>query len=109
MSIFKLTQADNGKTVEVHVKDRIAIHLEENRTTGYLWNPTETVDEEVLKDIRDDFILPEKPKFGEGGSRVLEYEAKTEGTSPIELKKWRVWEGEDSSIEHFSITVIIKN
>jgi inhibitor of cysteine peptidase len=32
-----LTEADKGKTVQVHTGDQITLQLDENPSTGYLW------------------------------------------------------------------------
>ena len=39
----RLTDADNGKTVDLAVGGTLVIDLEENATTGFSWATTETV------------------------------------------------------------------
>ena len=42
------TEKDNGTTVEIAAGSRFAIQLEENPTTGFMWNATTTAGLEIL-------------------------------------------------------------
>jgi inhibitor of cysteine peptidase len=107
MSELRLTQADKGKSFEVHRDDVIAIYLKENPTTGYQWAVHEA-DDRILELQRTEFSLPEDPKIGQGGMRVFIFKAKTVGTGQIQLKHYREWEGDGSIIERFDVTVVLR-
>ena len=107
MSELKLTQADKGKSFEVHRDDVIVIYLKENPTTGYRW-AVHVADDKILALQSSEFSVPEDPKIGQGGMRVFTFKAKTVGTGQIQLKHYREWEGDDSIIERFAITVVLR-
>jgi inhibitor of cysteine peptidase len=104
MSELNLTQADSGKSFEVHKDDAIVIRLKENPTTGYQW-AVEKADDR----ISTSFSLPEDAKIGGGGTRVFIFKPKTADTAHIQLKHWREWEGDDSIIERFDVTIVVRD
>jgi inhibitor of cysteine peptidase len=106
VSELVLTQADSGRTCEVHPDDVIVVRLEENPTTGYVWAVDKT-DEEIVTLQSSRLLLPQEPKIGEGGTRVFTFRAETTGTASIHLKHWREWEGDASIIERFDITLVV--
>lgn len=105
---IKLTKANNGESYELHRDDVIVIRLTENPTTGYCWE-IEELDNNILALQSSDFFLPEDPQIGEGGMRVFIFKAKTAGSAHIRLKYWREWEGNDSIIDVFDVTTVVKN
>jgi len=105
---IKLTKANNGESYELHRDDVIVIRLTENPTTGYCWE-IEELDNNILALQSSDFFLPEDPQIGEGGMRVFVFKAKTAGSAHIRLKYWREWEGNDSIIDVFDVTTVVKN
>jgi inhibitor of cysteine peptidase len=106
MSELRLTHADDGQTRKIPKNDYLVIELEENPTTGYRW-AIDVVDDDVLVLRSSELILPPDPMIGGGGTRVFSFEAKAVGTTPIRLKKWREWEGDDSVIDRFGVTVSV--
>lgn len=104
MSELTLTQADKGKFLEVDRDDVIVIRLEENPTTGYQW-AVDKADDMIFVPLSPEFLLPEEPRFGEGGTRVFGFKAKTAGSAAIQLKHWRKWEGDASIIDRFDVTI----
>ncbi len=107
MSELKLTEADRGKSFEIHRNDIVVIRLQENPTTGYCWEVDKS-DEKILPLQGSEFLLPKHPKFGEGGTRVFKFKAKKTGTAHIQLKHWREWEGDGSIDNRFDITSVVK-
>lgn len=108
MSVLKLPQTDKGKSFKVHSDDIIVIRLEENPTTGYRWE-VDKADDEILTLQSSDFSLAEGPRIGGGGMRIFILKAKSAGTAHIELKHWRKWEGEDSVIKRFDVTIMVRD
>ncbi len=107
MSELRLAQADTGGTFEVHLGDGIVIELEENLTTGYQWELV-SVDEEIAGLHSSEYSLPDHAKIGEGGRRILTFEARSVGSTEIHLKQYRPWEGDPSIIERFDVTLKVK-
>ena len=103
MSELNLTQTDNGKSFEVHRDDVVVIRLKENPSTGYRWAVNKADDR-----ISTSFSLPSDAKVGAGGTRAFTFKAGTVDTAHIQLKHWREWEGDDSIIDRFDITIVVR-
>jgi inhibitor of cysteine peptidase len=100
-----LTAADNGRTVELHVGDEVALHLPENATTGYRW-AIDSADANLV-DIKEGQYVSTSEKMGGGGEAQWLIKAKAPGATSIKLKRWRQWEGESSVVERYEITLRI--
>jgi len=107
MQEVQLARTNNGESFELRRDDVIVIRLAENPTTGYCWE-IEHFDSNILALHSSDFLLPEDPLIGEGGVRVFAFKAKTRGSTRIQLKHWRKWEGNDSITETFDVTAIVR-
>jgi inhibitor of cysteine peptidase len=103
-----LDQSDNGKTITVTVGDEVVIALDENPTTGYTW-AVEKIDDTILALKSSDYTRTGPPVSGAGGVRTFTFTAKQAGTSPLELKDWRSWEGDKSVIGRYSLTIEVKS
>jgi inhibitor of cysteine peptidase len=100
-----LTEADNGKTVDLRVGDEVVLRLPENASTGYRW----TVDaaDGNLVDVKEGKYLAASNALGSGGEAQWIVHAKAAGATEIKLKCWHSWEGERSVIERFEFTLRI--
>ncbi|MFC1866199.1 protease inhibitor I42 family protein [Chloroflexota bacterium] len=105
---LKLTQTDNGKSIEIQQEDVIKLSLKENPSTGYRWTVDKSSDEALVLQSSE-FVSPENPKFGEGGVRVFEFRENKAVTTHIQLKHWREWEGDTSIIDRFAVTLLVKD
>jgi inhibitor of cysteine peptidase len=104
MSTISLGTVDNGTTVDAVAGDVIVVRLAENPTTGYRWS-LESVEGSLLETEDDTFVPDSGPQMGSGGVRQFGFRATGAGTTPINLKLWREWSGEDSVTERFSVQV----
>lgn len=104
MSTVTLGAVENGKVVEAVVGDVILVRLTENPTTGYRWS-LESVEGSLLAIEDDTFVLDSGPQTGSGGTRRFQFCATAAGTTPIHLKHWREWAGEDSVTERYAVQV----
>ena len=95
-------KADRGSSIQVGRGDAIIIRLDENPTTGYRW-AIDHLDEAVLSAAGSDFTLGPGGGIGGGGERVFSFRARGPGTGRIELKLWRDWEGDASTVERFDL------
>jgi inhibitor of cysteine peptidase len=107
MATITLSENDSGKTIEVTQGDTIEIRLPENPTTGFQWT-VEEVDENILALQSSEYVLPKDPEIGEGGTRVVRFQAKQAGSGEVTLKYWREWEGDSSIIKRFKINVTVQ-
>ena len=103
---FKLTEADNGKKLEVHPGDVIRISLESNITTGYSWENADKVDSDVLALDTDDYVSDPNPEEldGVGGRDVIVYRALKPGEAKIDLVYLQSWAPSEFDTK-FSVTV----
>jgi inhibitor of cysteine peptidase len=103
-----LTEADKGKTVQVHTGDQITLQLDENPSTGYLWAIDKT-DNAVLALQHSDYTPTPGGALGSGGTRVFTFIAKNPGTVHLQLKLWRSFEGDSSIIQRYDITIQVQS
>lgn len=107
MSELTLTEADIGKTFRVHQGDVILVRLSENPTTGYQWAIAE-INEAILELEGSNFVLFSDVGIGGGGERIVRFKPKSTGTTRIELKLWREWEGDFSTIQRYDSTIQVE-
>ena len=107
MSSIPLTHADKGTTVDVPEGGEVVIRLEENPTTGYVWALDQT-DDTVLRLQSSDVSPPSGSALGAGGARTFTFTAGQPGTAHLELKLWREWEGDSSTIERYDVDIQVQ-
>jgi len=103
---IRLTEADNGKTIEAHPGDVIRITLESNITTGYSWENADKVDADVLALDTNDYVSDPNPEEldGVGGSTVIVYRVLKPGKTKIDLVYSQSWEPSEFDPK-FTVTV----
>ena len=94
---------------KINEGDRIIIRLEENSSTRYLW--AVDVKEGDSVEIQDsNSSVSTDTGFGADGLRTITFTAKKPGLTQIKLKQWREWEGDDSVIDRYNVTInVLKN
>ena len=108
MPTITLKSTHDGKTIEVRNDDTILVQLRENPTTGYQW----AIEEPRSPQIRllgTDYIQSETSGVGGGGERALTFKAREAGRASLKLKLWREWEGDDSVIDRFEVTLVVRD
>ena len=96
-----LTEADNGRTVDLRVGESVRLTLPENATTGYRWT-VDHFDREVVDPAGSE------PHYaggavGSAGNVTFDFTAKKAGRGEVALKYWRHFEGEGSVVKRFRI------
>ncbi|MCK5517404.1 MAG: protease inhibitor I42 family protein [Desulfobulbaceae bacterium] len=104
-----LTLNDSGKSFEIYLEDIITIHLNENRTTPYRWALDKETNTSNLSLQKSHYVLPRNSLFGDNGMLILTFKAKSVDTESIHLKHWCEWEGDDSIIERFNVSISVKD
>ena len=107
---INLTEADNGKNIEVHPGDIIRITLESNITTGYSWENADKVDKDILALDSDAYVSDPNPEEldGVGGNTVIVYRALKPGKAKIDLVYLQSWEPSEFDAR-FSVTVEVSD
>jgi inhibitor of cysteine peptidase len=107
VSTITLTRADSGKVVETRAGDTLVVRLGENPTTGYQWAmETLNADEVVLQNV--EYLRAGDAAVGGGGERRFTFKAQRAGTATVQLKLWRVWEGDASIVERFTVMIQVQ-
>ena len=107
VSVTSLTQSDNGKSIRIRVGNLVVIQLRENPTTGYQWTFNQS-NEQVLTFQGIEYTPSAATGVGGGGQRVFRFKGEQAGTTELDFKLWRQWQGEQSAIERFTTTVQVE-
>jgi len=102
-----LTDADAGKTVELHTGDMLIIKLTGNPTTGYNWDVSK-VDASILQAQGDVQFTPDSSAIGSGGTVVLTFLAASAGQTQLQLAYHRSWETDVVPLHTFGVTIVAK-
>jgi inhibitor of cysteine peptidase len=101
-----ITKQENGKEVSVKEGDIIQIELEENGSTGYIWQIDnldksyfELLSEDTRKTTTDNNLVG-VPVVGIWQIKVLK-----QGAPSIKMDYYRPWEGRESAIDHFVLNL----
>ena len=100
-----LTAADNNTTINVTKGRYLVITLEGNPTTGYTWEVTEPLDDQVLRQVGDIAFVPESDLIGAGGVHIATFEVVGAGQRTIKLVYHRPWETDVEPAETFTVNV----
>src|SRR5215470_4811264 len=87
-----VTDADAGRTISARRGDTIRIELHETPTTGFRWALV-ALDTRVVTLEGDEFVAQPSAGIGGGGRRVFRLKAQAQGSSSVEFKLARAWEG----------------
>lgn len=105
--VLLLTRADENRTAELRVGEVLEIRLAENPSTGFRWAVEES-QQRLLGLENTRYVPPEEGGFiGARGQRIFSFIAKQPGAVVLKLKYWRVFEGDASVTERFTVTVQI--
>ena len=104
----KLTQADNGKIIDVKTGGQIVVELEGNPSTGYTWE-AKNLDARMLKQVGETTFKSSNPGLvGAGGILTLTYRTLKVGTTSLTLVYHRTWETDVKAQGTFMVTVNVK-
>jgi inhibitor of cysteine peptidase len=108
----KLTEADNGKAVNVKVGDTIEVALAGNPTTGYSWSTALTAkDAAVLQQQGDPVYVQESTDsslVGGGGTFTYTFKAAAPGQVVLKFDYSRPFEKGVAPVQTYSVTVNVK-
>jgi inhibitor of cysteine peptidase len=105
MSVLSFSEPDDGRTVVGRIGELIDIRLPENATAGYRWT-IERQDSDKLELVADKADYPERP-LGSGGTASFIFRLRAAGSTTLALRYGRSWEGDDSVLKRYRLTVEI--
>lgn len=96
------TKSMHGKEIDVAVNEPFTIELEETPTTGYRWQ----VEPSPGLSLISSSLRPHAGGgIGGGGQRQFVMAATTPGRLAVRAKLWRDWQGDQSIIDRFEMTI----
>lgn len=104
MSQLRLTQSDNGKTIELTADMRLILVLDENPSTGYRW-ALDPIEPAVVALVSNEYTLDPNVGFPGGGTRQLEFRVVRSGEVRLSLRLVRQW---DPTAIALRFTVIVR-
>lgn len=101
-----LTEADNGRTVDLKVGETLEVTLPENATTGYRW-AVDRLDPGIVEAHESKPIYPSGPT-GSAGEVTFSFKAGKAGSGEVSLN-WRHFEGDSSITQRFRVRLNAKS
>jgi|GEM_PF-968290 len=104
----RLTEEDNGKTVEMTVGQELILRLKGNATTGFAWTVAK-LDGDALKQAgKVEYEQENTGRMGSGGVYVATFEAVKQGEAVLGMHYARPWEKDEKPARTFRLTVKVK-
>lgn len=103
----KLTEADNGKTVEVAKGGTVVVALKGNATTGYLWAVDGTLPSQLQPEGQPTYSA-DTTLIGSPGVATMRFKAVSAGEGDLKLKYWRSFEPTTPPVQTWSAKVVVK-
>jgi inhibitor of cysteine peptidase len=101
--MLTLGEQDNGRHLPARVGDVIEVRLAENATTGYRW-ALDSRDPGVIEAMDAAANYP-NAAVGSGGEAIFRFRVIGPGAATLALKSWRHWEGPESVVQRFAVTI----
>jgi inhibitor of cysteine peptidase len=98
-----LTDQNDGGEIHAQAGDTLEVHLAENATTGYRWEP-DNLDPRVFELEQASANYPSS-QIGSGGDAQFRIKVLAAGSSALRFKYWRRWEGEAGVVKRFTVKV----
>ena len=100
----KLTDADNGKILKVHVSETVVITLDSNIATGFRWTKAEDIDKNVLKLEKFEY-KDEDGQIGINDKTEITYRALKPGKATVDLLYMSRLEPNSKSKKGFTVLI----
>jgi len=105
MAEIVVTIGHNGGSVKATPGDVIAVHLQENPTTGYRWQRHDEAGfAQTLAFVGDSFEISSKAAPGASGMRIFRFSAQSKGATSLQFTLVRSWQP-DAPRETFHLHV----
>ncbi len=103
-SMIMIRQANAGQYFTAVIGDTIEVLLDENPSTGYLWEVVK-LDRNILVSLESSFFYTSDALLGSRGIRRFQFVVKAPGETIISFRLIRPWEKDASAIEQFQVTI----
>jgi len=103
----QLTEADDGRTIELRVGGKLEVALEGNPTTGFQWE-VGGGDTSIITLSGEPEFKPSSDALGAGGKFTLRFEAAAVGQTMLKLIYHRPFEKDAPPSRTFEVTVCVK-
>lgn len=103
-SMIMIRQANAGEYFTAVIGDTIEVLLDENPSTGYLWEVVK-LDRNILVSLESSFFYTSDALLGSRGIRRFQFVVKAPGETIISFRLIRPWEKDASAIEQFQVTI----
>jgi inhibitor of cysteine peptidase len=102
-----LTEADDGRTVDLRVGETVDVTLSQNAAAGYRW-AIDRLDPGVVEANES---RPSQPQgqVGSQGRETFTFKATKAGSGEVLLKYWRHFEGDASVKQRFRLRLNAKS
>jgi predicted secreted protein len=105
--MMKLTQADTGRTIELHISDILEVVLPANPMTGFQWEVSAN-DNSILCPSGEPEFEPFSGTIGSGGEAMLRFEAVGSGQTALSLIYHQPFEEHEPPTQIFEVNVIVR-
>ena len=104
---WQLTEADNGRLLELDVGDTLEITLPGNPTTGFQWEVS-AIDSAILRQVGEPEFEPSSDAVGSGGNITLSFDAVGVGQTDLKLIYHRPFEEGVAPIQTLEVKVTVR-
>jgi inhibitor of cysteine peptidase len=101
---MELSEADNGRRIQVGAGERVVVRLPENATTGYVWQVASLTGPARLVADRAE---PGAAAPGAGGVRCLELAFDSSGAVTLRAVQRRPWEPDTSVVSEYRLDLSV--
>ena len=107
---LQATEADNGKTVQAAVGQKIVVALDGNITTGYSWAVAKVAGEAISQIGKVEYAQRPAPRgmVGVGGQFKASFQAAKPGQATLTMEYRRPWEKNKPAEKTFTLTVQVQ-
>jgi predicted secreted protein len=102
-----LKQQDSGKLIRVPCGDLIRVELAAMGGAGYNWH-IDNLKTDYLELVSEETTSTPGEKIGGPVIRVWIFKTKKEGEAEIKMDHYRIWEGKEKAIGHFSVKLYVE-
>ncbi len=102
MQDIDLSEADNGKLIDVDMDQKVLLRLPENPSTGYTWSIEAT---EGIQVQNSRFLPSSAQMIGTPGQHLWTLKPLRPGDLSVRAKLWHEWEGDQSVQQRFEVTL----
>lgn len=110
MQTRMLTIDDRGKTIRLHVGERVCIELDQIAGTGYKWTQP-ALDSDAVSLESDEYVPPApatRPVAGNSGLRRFVFAAHAVGVVTIQTVPQTSWDGTEDERSRFVASIVVE-